>query len=163
MNILKSRKIKSLIVIPVIMMVLLNVFVPTKVYADKAEEGYIQDYFENRKIGGLKALIGVDVSVSGDHSWDVAPGNLIKEIMYLIVGIGDVLIALLQVVLVGDYDFWFSTMIENTNDNLEKPESWLYATDTDVTALEDDDPATETTRAGLEATLPMFTLSLIVT
>ena len=120
-------------------MVLLNVFVPTKVYATKSREPGWWDFGE-KVWGTVKVVVGADTSMSGDITWDFAPGNLIKEIMYMMCGLGDVVISLLQVVMIGDADFWLSTTISNKNDNLENTNSWLYADDNDVTALESDPP-----------------------
>lgn len=66
-------------------------------------------------------------------------GQLISELVKLIVGIGDALVCLMQVCLLGDARFWADTFVDNKNENLGEenydPGSWLYANEKDVTAL----------------------------
>lgn len=86
MKIFKIGKIKKLIVIPVIIMVILTAIVPTKVQATKSKEGALWNFGE-AVIGSITSIIGVSTGLDGDMSWswDNIPGNLLKELIYLIV------------------------------------------------------------------------------
>ena len=136
MKVLRNKMIKSLIIIPVIIIVMFNVFIPTKVYATKSSEGMLWNFGGYVKGAITQGILGLDYDLEGNWSWDAAPGNLIKEIMYMLCGIGDVIESLLQVVMIGDSDFWLSTTISNRNDNLDNTDSWLYADQSDVDALQ---------------------------
>ena len=140
MKIWKSKILKQMIIIITVIFVVLNCLVPPKVYATKSQDNIIDNFF-GKISGTVGSVVGFSTSISGesDHSWGNIPGNLLKELIQLIVSLGDVIVAAMQVTLLGDMDFWVSTMISNKNDNLDDKSSWLYADQTDVDALQNGD------------------------
>ena len=136
MSIWRNKFLKQMIIIITIIFVVLNCLVPPKVYATKSQDSIIENFITSR-LKKITTTIGVSTSISGDSEFAVGniPGNMLKELCILFVSIGDVIISLLQVTLLGDMDFWISTIISNKNDNLEDRNSWLYADQTDVDAL----------------------------
>ena len=140
MKILKSKILKQMIIIITVIFVVLNCLVPPKVYATKSQDNPIDNFF-GKISGTVGSVVGFSTSISGesDHSWGNIPGNLLKELIQLIVSLGDVIVAAMQVTLLGDMFFWVSTMISNKNDNLDDRSSWLYADQTDVDALQNGD------------------------
>lgn len=70
------------------------------------------------------------------------PGNLLNELIQLLVYVGDVVMGGLQSIMLGSTAFWTDTMISNTDDNLgagvtgkQDSGSWLYAGEDDVKKL----------------------------
>lgn len=140
MKIWKSKILKQMIIIITLIFVVLNCLVPPQVYATKSQDNIIDNFF-GKISGTVGSVVGFSTSISGesDHSWGNIPGNLLKELIQLIVSLGDVIVSAMQVTLLGDMDFWVSTMISNKNDNLDDKSSWLYADQTDVDALQNGD------------------------
>jgi len=138
MKIWKNKFLKQMIIIITLVFVILNGMVPPKVYADKSNETIIGNLWDKLK-GTASSAIGYSKGISGESDWGIGNifGNLVKELIYLVIALGDVGMAAMQVTLLGDANFWIGTMVSNKNDNLENPESWLYATTTDVDALQD--------------------------
>ena len=126
-----------MIILITIIFVLITTLVPSKVYATKSSGTLLGDLVS--KIGNSAAsAIGFSRGLSGDSDWGLEniPGNLLKELGYLFVALGDIGMSAMQVTLLGDANFWIGTMISNKNDNLEDTSSWLYADQSDVDALE---------------------------
>lgn len=130
-----------MIILSTVVFILMNTLIPVNVYATKSNDSLIGDFLS--KIGNTAATaIGFSRGLSGDSDWGIEniPGNLLKELGYLFVALGDIGMAAMQVTLLGDANFWIGTMISNKNDNLEDTSSWLYADQSDVDALEDNRP-----------------------
>lgn len=86
-------------------------------------------------------------TLEGDSIADI-PGNLLKELLELIVYLGDVVIGMLQSFMLGDEGFMGRVMISNKDDNLgigsegkEDSGSWLYANEEDVENLKNGTPS----------------------
>ena len=126
-----------MIIIITLLFVIGNTITPTKVYATKSQESFIGGFFSKFKNTAASA-IGFSRSVSGESDWGLEniPGNLLKDLIYLVVSLGDVGMAAMQVTLLGDANFWVGTMLSYKNDNLDDPQSWLYADQSDVDALQ---------------------------
>lgn len=140
MKIWKNKFLKQMIIAITLIFVLLNGIAPSQVYATKSKESFAWDIGEKvvHKVRTVGGFIG-STDLSGEREWlnfSNIPGNLLKEFTYFVVAIGDVLISAMQVTLLGDMLFWTSTLIGNKNDNLDDPNSWLYADQSDVDALE---------------------------
>lgn len=157
MKIWRNKFLKQMIIIITVIFVLINGLFPSTVYADKsqADEGKVfGDWLKGTVtslaktsilLGGLAGFVAGEVAEAngaGDFGIDGIFGELLKELIYLIVGLGDVIIAVLQTSLLGDVAFMSSTMIYSNNDNLgagekgtEDSGSWLYAGQEDVRAL----------------------------
>ena len=136
MSIWRNKFLKQMIIIITVIFVVLNCLVPPKVYATKSQDSVVGDWLQKFSNAG-KAIIGVSTNISGDSDWSIenVPGNILKEICSFMIALGDVIMSLLQVTLLGDMDFWVSTLITNKNDNLDDMNSWLYADQSDVDAL----------------------------
>lgn len=141
MKIWRSKILKQMIIIITVIFVVMNCLVPPKVYATKSQDSIIEDFF-GKITGTLGSVVGFSTSISGESDWSFGniPGNLLKELIQLIVSIGDVIVSAMQVTLLGDMDFWVSTMISNKNDNLDDKRSWLYADETDKNSLIEGNP-----------------------
>lgn len=138
MKIWKNKFLKQMIIIIVVTFILINALMPIKVYATKSQDSLIGDFFSKFK-NSIATAVGFSRGISGDSDWGLEniPGNLLKELGYLFVALGDVGMAAMQVTLLGDANFWIGTMISNKNDNLDDKNSWLYADKDDVEALEE--------------------------
>lgn len=80
--------------------------------------------------------------IEGDSISDI-PGNLLKELLQLMVSLGDVAIGMLQSFMLGEGTLVNHVMISNKDDNLGSGSdgkgdsgSWLYANENDVTELQ---------------------------
>ncbi len=140
MKIWKNKFLKQMIIAITLIFVLLNGIAPSQVYATKSRENALWNIGE-KVLHTVRTGVGFigSTDLSGERdlfSFSNIPGNLLKEFTYFVVSIGDVAISAMQVTLLGDMLFWTSTLIGNKNDNLEDTSSWLYADDSDVTALE---------------------------
>lgn len=141
MKIWKNKFLKQMIILITIIFVLVTTLVPSKVYATKSQGSILWDWV-SKPFNSVASIIGFSTDSSGDTSWSLGniPGNLLMELGRLFVALGDVAMSLMQVTLLGDMDFWVSTMISNRNDNLEDTSSWLYADQSDVDALDEGRP-----------------------
>lgn len=137
MKIWENKFLKQMIIAITLVFVIFNGIAPSQVYATKSQDGFLSDIFSKLKNTAATA-IGFSTGLSGETDWGIENifGNLLKEFIYLIIAFGDVGMAAMQVMLLGDAHFWTSTMVSNKNDNLEDTSSWLYADQSDVDALE---------------------------
>lgn len=141
MKIWKNKFLKQMIIAITLVFVIFNGIAPSQVYATKASDSTLFDILVEKPLGTIGTFLGVSTGISGESDWGIGNmfGNLLKELIYLVVSIGDVGMAVMQVTLLGDWHFWSNTMVSNKNDNLEDTNSWLYADKNDVDALKNGD------------------------
>lgn len=138
MKIWKNKFLKQMIIVMTLICIVFGVIAPSTVYATKSRDNIIWNIVQKpfRSVG---SLIGIQTNLNGEHDWiglDNIPGNIVKELISVLVAIGDVGESVMQATMLGNWNFMFSTLVRNKNDNLDYDKSWLYADETDVSALE---------------------------